>query len=89
MKIDLTEHEYDSLMATLIGTIAEYENREKNNSVLDGVMEDLNSILGKMYAKQMSGLVEKFYFGGSVRIKDKENFKKFIKDITEELDELS
>lgn len=89
MKIDLTEHEYDSLMATLIGTIAEYENREKKNSVLDGVMEDLNSILGKMYAKQMSSAAKKSYFGGSVRIKDKERFKKFIKDITEELDELS
>ena len=43
MKIDLTEHEFDSLIATLIGTIAEY----------------------------------------------KESFKKFIKNITEELDELS
>ena len=89
MKINLTENEYDSLMATLIGTIVEYENREKKNSVLDGVMEDLNSILGKMYAKQMSNLAKKSYFGGSARIKDKENFKKFIKDIAEGLDELS
>lgn len=89
MKIDLTEKEYDSLMATLIGTIAEYEHREQKNSVLDGVMEDLNSILGKMYAKQMSSLAKKSYFEGPVRIKNKQNFIKFIKDITEVLDELS
>lgn len=89
MKIELTEHEFDSLIATLIGTIAEYEHREQKNAVLDGVIEDLNSILGKMYAKQMSSLSRKSYFGGSARIKDKESFKKFIKNITEELDELS
>lgn len=89
MKIDLTEQEYDALIATLIGTIAEYEHREQKNSILDEVMEDLNSILGKMYAKQMSSLAKKSYFEGPVRIKNKESFKKFIKDITEELDELS
>lgn len=89
MKIDLTENEYDALIATLIGTIAEYEHREQKNSVLDGVMEDLNSILGKMYAKQMSSLAKKSYFEGPVTIKNKESLKKIIKDITEELDELS
>lgn len=89
MKIELTENEYDSLTATLIGTIAGYENREQKNNVLDGVIEDLNSILGKMHAKQMSSLAKKSYFKGPVRIKNKESFKKFIKDIMEELDELS
>lgn len=89
MKIELTENEYDSLIATLIGTIAGYENREQKNNVLDGIMEDLNSILGKMYAKQMSSLAKNSYFEGPVRIENKENFKKFIKDIMEGLDELS
>lgn len=88
MKIELTENEYDSLTATLIGTIAGYENREQKNNVLDGIMEDLNRILGKIYAEQMSSLVGSF-FEGPVTIENKESFKKFIKDITEGLDELS
>lgn len=88
MKIDLTENECDSLIATLIGTITGYENREQKNNVLDGIMEDLNRILGKIYAKQMSSLVGSF-FEGPVTIENKESFKKFIKDITEGLDELS
>lgn len=80
MKIDLTEKEWDLITATLARAITVYEDMDQKDSVLDAMMSDMSSIIGKIHVKKIKNGAEKFSFKGEGTVKDIEGFKKFIEE---------